>query len=148
MKILQIFNRYAYVGGEEIAVEQITAELSAVHELQTITFDSNEWTKETSLPSRVRQFLSMAWNPTSIATVRRELAEFQPDVILIHNIMPVGSAALFLYLAKCGVPVVQFVHNFRPFSVNGYCWGSGKILPQGLEKNFIPEILALTNCSF
>lgn len=142
MKILQIFNRYAYVGGEEIAVEQITAELSAVHELQTITFDSNEWTKETSLPSRVRQFLSMAWNPTSIATVRRQLAEFQPDVILIHNIMPVGSAALFLYLAKCGVPVVQFVHNFRPFSVNGYCWGSGKILPQGLEKNFIPEILA------
>jgi glycosyltransferase involved in cell wall biosynthesis len=142
MKILQIFNQYAYVGGEQIAVDQISAELCAIHDVRTITFDSNEWAKETSLASRVRQIFLMAWNPSSIRAVREQLAVFQPDVILIHNIMPVGSAALFLYLVNCGVPVVQFIHNFRPFSVNGYCWGNGKLLPQGLKKNFIPEILA------
>lgn len=142
MRILQLFNRYAYVGGEEIAVDQITEELSAVHELRTITFDSNEWARSTSWPSRAKQFLSMAWNPESIKRFRNEVREFRPDVILIHNIMPVGSAALFLHLVKCGIPVVQFVHNFRPFSVNGYCWGNGKLLPQGLDRNFIPEILA------
>jgi glycosyltransferase involved in cell wall biosynthesis len=142
MRILQLFNRYAYVGGEEIAVGQITEELSAVHELRTITFDSNEWARETSWPSRAKQFLSMAWNPESIGKFRKEIREFRPQIILIHNIMPVGSAALFLHLVRCGIPVIQFVHNFRPFSVNGYCWGDGKLLPQGLDKNFIPEILA------
>ncbi len=142
MKILQIFNRYAHVGGEEIAVEQITASISQIHELRTITFDSSEWAKATSLIDRAKQFLSMAWNPFSIGAVRKELTAFKPDVILIHNIMPIGSAALFHFLVNSGVPVVHYIHNFRPFSVNGYCWGRGQLLAEGLDLNFIPEILA------
>lgn len=142
MKILQIFNRYAHIGGEEIAVEQITAIISQTHELRNVTFDSNEWAMSTSLFDRARQFLSMAWNPTSIDAVSKELTEFQPDVILLHNIMPVGSAALYLHLVNSGVPVVHYIHNFRPFSVNGYCWGRGQLLTEGLDLNFIPEVLA------
>ncbi|MDP4623688.1 MAG: glycosyltransferase [Akkermansiaceae bacterium] len=142
MKILQIFNRYAHLGGEEIAVEQISAELAANHDFRAITFDSQEWTEKPDIISKLRQFLHMAWNPNSIRLVRKEIEEFQPDVVLLHNIMPIGSAGLFLYLMRCDVPVVQFIHNFRPFSVNGYCWGNGRLLPQGLKKNFVPEILA------
>lgn len=142
MKILQIFNRYAYVGGEEFAVEQISKELAANHDFRTITFDSQEWAANKDLGSRIRQFISMAWNPGAIELVRKEMQDFQPDVILLHNIMPVGSAALYMFLADSGVPVVQFIHNFRPFSVNGYCWGNGKLLPQGLKRNYIPEIIA------
>ena len=142
MRILQIFNRYAYIGGEEIAVARISEDLAKHHEFRAITFDSQEWAAETGLLSRFRQFLAMAWNPRSLAIVREEIRAFQPDVILLHNIMPVGSAALFVHLAGCGIPVVQYVHNFRPFSVNGYCWGKGRLLPQGLRKNFIPEILS------
>jgi hypothetical protein len=59
MKILQIFNRYAYLGGEEIAVAQISEELAAHHEFRAITFDSQEWANETGAVSRVRQFLAM-----------------------------------------------------------------------------------------
>lgn len=142
MKILQIFNRYAYIGGEEIAVEQISRELAAHHEFRAITFDSQEWAAETGILDRLRQFLAMAWNPTTIEMVRKELVDFQPDVVLLHNIMPIGSAGLYVFLTDCEIPVVQFIHNFRPFSVNGYCWGNGKLLPQGLRKNFLPEIFA------
>lgn len=142
MKILQIFNRYSYLGGEEIAVAQISEELAAHHKFRAVTFDSQEWANESGMSSRVRQFLAMAWNPQSLRIVREEIRVFQPDLILLHNIMPVGSAALFVYLAGCGVPVVQYIHNFRPFSVNGYCWGQGRLLPQGLRKNFLPEVMA------
>ena len=142
MRILQIFNRYAYIGGEEIAVEQISNELAANHDFRAITFDSHEWAAETGIFNRVRQFLSMAWNPKTIELVRKELLEFQPDVVLLHNIMPIGSAGLYMFLTDCGIPVVQFIHNFRPFSVNGYCWGNGRLLPQGLRQNFFPEIFA------
>jgi glycosyltransferase involved in cell wall biosynthesis len=142
MKILQIFNRYTFIGGEEIAVAQISAELAANHEFRAVTLDSGEWAAETGLFCRVRQFLAMAWNPKSIRAVRDQIENFQPDIVLLHNLMPVGSAGLSVYLMRCGVPVIQFVHNFRPFSVNGYCWGNGRLLPQGLQKNFLPEILA------
>lgn len=142
MRILQIFNRYSHVGGEEIAVEQISRELSMHHEFRAITFDSHEWVLKSGALSRFMQFALMAWNPSSIKRVKAELVEFKPDIVLLHNIMPVGSAGLYLFLVGCGVPVIQFIHNFRPFSVNGYCWGSGKLLPQGLHQNFLPEILA------
>ncbi|MEI6674189.1 MAG: glycosyltransferase [Verrucomicrobiota bacterium] len=142
MKILQIFNRYVYIGGEEMAVAQISAELAANHDLRSIKFDSQEWADETGALSRVRQFLLMAWNPESIRLVREQIQEFRPDLVLLHNIMPIGSAGLYVYLKNCGVPVVQFIHNFRPFSVNGYCWGNGHLLSQGLRKNFFPEIFA------
>ncbi len=142
MRILQIFNRYAYIGGEEIAVEQISRELSAHHELLTITFDTRKWVDESGFINRIHQLYSMIWNRQAIAQVRDAVEAHQPDIILIHNLMPIGSAGLPLYLRDCGIPVVQFIHNFRPFSVNGYCWGNGKLLPQGIQKNFLPEILA------
>lgn len=142
MKILQIFNRYAHIGGEEIAVVRISGELAERHELREINFNSNDWIARTGLLARARQFLKMVWNPDAIALVRQHLDEFRPDVVVLHNIMPIGSAGLYLFLKRRRVPIVHFIHNFRPFSVSGYCWGGNKLLPQGLKKNFIPEILA------
>ena len=78
MRILQIFNRYSHVGGEEIAVEQISRELSMHHEFRAITFDSHEWVLKSGALSRFMQFALMAWNPSSIKRVKAELVEFKP----------------------------------------------------------------------
>ncbi|MDP4647450.1 MAG: glycosyltransferase, partial [Akkermansiaceae bacterium] len=142
MKILQIFNPYVNYGGEENAVNQISAELEKEHDLRNVFFDITKWARRTNPFARGCQFLMMACNPFAIRRVRKEIAEHKPDVILLHNIMPVGSAGLYLYLTWCGIPVVQYIHNFRPFSVNGYCWGAGRIMPDGLYGNFLPEIAA------
>ncbi len=142
VRILQIFNPYVNYGGEESAVKQISVELEKSHELRNVVFDIHGWAGGGGLLKRVRQFALMAWNPASVRTVREVIAGFQPDVILLHNIMPVGSAMLYFALSRCGIPVVHYIHNFRPFSVNGYCWGNGRILTEGLDLNFIPEILA------
>ena len=123
-------------------MNQISVELEKSHDLRNVVFDIHGWAGGSGPLNRVRQFALMVWNPTSIRTVRNAIADFKPDVILLHNIMPVGSAALYYQLSRCGIPVVHYIHNFRPFSVNGYCWGSGRILTEGLELNFVPEILA------
>ena len=141
MKILQIFNPYVNFGGEESAVNQISVELEKSHDLQNIVFNIHSWAGGSGPIARARQFALMVWNPVSVRQVREAVADFKPDVILLHNIMPVGSAALYLYLDRCGIRVVHYIHNFRPFSVNGYCWGNGRIMAEGLELNFIPEIL-------
>lgn len=142
MKILQIFNPYVNYGGEENAVNQISAELEKVHELRNVFFDITKWSRRKDPISRGCQFFMMACNPFAIRRVHKEIAAFRPDVILLHNIMPVGSASLYLYLSLCGIPVVQYIHNFRPFSVNGYCWGNGRIMPEGLDGNLLPEVAA------
>jgi glycosyltransferase involved in cell wall biosynthesis len=142
VRILQIFNPYVNFGGEESAVNQISVQLEKHHELCNVFFDIHGWAGRTGMLNRSKQFVLMAWNPGSVGKVREAIAGFKPDVILIHNIMPIGSAALYYYLSRCGVPVVQYIHNFRPFSVNGYCWGDGRILTEGLDRNFFPEIAA------
>jgi glycosyltransferase involved in cell wall biosynthesis len=142
VRILQIFNPYVNFGGEEGAVNQISVELEKGHELRNVVFDVHGWAAGSGFLKPVKQFALMAWNPASVRTVREAIVDFKPDVILLHNIMPVGSAALYLYLSRCRIPVVHYIHNFRPFSVNGYCWGSGRILTEGLDLNFMPEIVA------
>jgi len=142
VRILQIFNPYVNYGGEESAVNQISLELEKHHELCNVIFDIHEWAGRAGMLNRSRQLVLMAWNPGSVRKVRDAIAGFKPDVILIHNIMPIGSAALYFYLSRCGIPVAHYIHNFRPFSVNGYCWGNGRILTEGLDRNFFPEIAA------
>lgn len=142
MKILQIFNRYLHIGGEELAVAQIREQLEAEHEVREIIFDSRDWSDRRSWIERARQAFLMAWNRQAIAEVERQIDEFRPDLIVLHNLMPVGSSGLYLSLVRCGVPLVHFIHNFRPFSVNGYCWGAGRLQPAGLRKDYWPEIRA------
>ena len=142
MRILQIFNPYVNYGGEEEAVNQISEQLEKNHELRNLVFDIHAWAEGKSLLKPARQLALMVWNPASVRLVRNTIAEFKPDVILVHNLMPVGSAALYLFLSRCGIPLIQYIHNFRPFSVNGYCWGNNRIIADGLELNFIPEVLA------
>ncbi len=142
MKILQLFNPYVNFGGEESAVAQISEELEKRHELHNIFFDIHEWARRGGPLNRTLQFVRMAYNPASVKRVREAIRARKPDVILIHNIMPIGSAALYLYLSRCGIPVIHYIHNFRPFSVNGYSWGGGRVLTEGLDTNFLPEIAA------
>lgn len=142
MRILQIFNRYLHIGGEELAVAQIREQLEAQHEVREIIFDSRDWIGRRDWIERGRQAFLMAWNREAIEEVEREIDRFRPDLIVLHNLMPVGSSGLYLSLVRCGVPLVHFIHNFRPFSVNGYCWGAGRLQAAGLEKNYWPEIRA------
>ena len=141
MTILQIFNKYQKPGGEEASVLRVADTLDKDHKVIRCYFDSNEWAERSGILARLRQAFSMLWNPVAIRRVRREIDEHQPDLILLHNIFPICSAAMLFMLVRGRAPVVQYVHNFRPFSVNGYLWGEGRLLDQGLDKNFIPEIL-------
>lgn len=141
MKILQIFNRYLERGGEEIFVEQATRDLAEQHEVRNLVFSSASW-KDDGLLSRLTQPFRMFRNPESLRALRKEVEDFRPDVALVHNVFPVGSLAIYRQLHKAGIPVVQYAHNYRPFSVNGYCWANSRIETAGLKRNFLPEIIA------
>lgn len=141
MKILQIFNRYIEEGGEQHAVTQTEDGLAIEHEVRTLLFDTRDWEGKNGVISKIRQALAMLWNSKSIKIAKDEIEDFGPDVIVLHNILPVGSAGLLYWLTRQKIPVAQYIHNFRPFSVNGYLWAGNQVERAGLKLNFIPEVL-------
>ena len=139
MRILQIFNRYLEKGGEEASVNRIFQSLEERHEIRQLSFASESWLGEPWY-LKALQVPRMFRNPAALRLLRREVETFRPDAALLHNVFPVGSLACYTELVELGVPVVQYIHNFRPFSVNGYCWAEGRIADRGLNGDFWPEI--------
>lgn len=138
-RILEVFNRYAFMGGEEKIAGQIHRHLAQDHEVASCGFDSREWMGD-GTPGKLGQAARLFYNRESRARFDRACAAFLPDVALFHNVFPVGSPALYHAAKAGGIPVVQMVHNFRPFSVGGSLYVNGRFTPESLAGNFWPEV--------
>lgn len=68
-------------------------------------------------------FYSRKWS----ARVRREIAEFRPDVAHVHNVFPLLSPGVISACKSAGVPVVQTLHNYRLMCPAGTLYRDGKI---------------------
>ncbi len=141
VRLLSVFNRYLESGGEEKAVAQISGLLAQTMEIRECIFESAEW-QGAAAPPAWRQALLMIRNPRALAQLRAAHDALRPDAWLVHNVFPVGSAAIYREALRLGVPVIYCIHNFRPFSVNGYLWAGDAIAPGGLRQNFWREIRA------
>lgn len=138
-RILQVFNQYAEQGGEEVWVDQVTSlsdERLRIHELR---FQSRAW-KMQGAPSPLSQAWRMWDNPESRRRLSREVGNLQPDVLLFHNLIPVASFGMYDEARKLGVPVLQYIHNFRPFSPSGTMWHGGRVRDEALHGNPWPEV--------
>ncbi len=138
LRVLSVFNRYLQRGGEEYAVEMINRSLGEVTELRECTFSSQSW--KDRLLTVPNQAFRMLYNPESTATLKKRQREERFDFWLVHNVFPVGSAAIYREASRLGVPIIQYAHNFRPFSVNGYLWANDHLAPGGLQLDYWEEI--------
>ena len=142
MRILQVFNRYLERGGEETSVERVSDSLSAHHSIFHCYFDSRQLGPIDGFLDTISAGLQMVWNASSAKRLRSHAEVAKPDVLLLHNLFPIGTASILHEAGQLKIPAISFIHNFRPFSVNGYLWANDRIVDAGLHKNFIPEILA------
>ena len=139
MKILSIFNHYLEGGGEARAVDMIANSLTQVLSLGSCEFSSRDWIGPRA-PPVWQQALWMIRNPASVEKLRHLETQTPSDAWLVHNVFPVGSGAVYEEAKRLQMPVVQYLHNFRPFSVNGYLWAGNSLAPGGLKKNYWSEI--------
>lgn len=130
-RIVQVFNRYLSPGGEQQSVDRIYRHLSSGHEVARCEFDSAAWKAEEA-PGAVGQARRLFYNPESRAKFEAAVAAAQAEVALFHNVYPVGSPALYHAALKRKLPVVQFLHNFRPFSVGGTLYVNDRLCPDSL----------------
>lgn len=138
--LLHVFNRYLFRGGEEMMVDQIHEDLSSTHEMTWCRFESSEWTGPDA-PSALQQAKRLFYNTDAKERFESALDGSRAGAALFHNIHPVGSPSLYHAALQRGLPVVQYLHNFRPFSVSGTLQVKGKLVTDALYGSHWREVL-------
>jgi glycosyltransferase involved in cell wall biosynthesis len=139
-RLLHIFNRYLQPGGEEKSVDLIHDHLATRHVLSRCFFDSSEW-QQAGAPSLSGQVCRLFYNTDSRQRFEQALDASQAQAALFHNLYPVGSPSLYHAARQRKMPVIQYLHNFRPFSVGGTLFVKGRVCPDALHGSHRAEIL-------
>src|SRR5262249_25599723 len=135
------FNQTLGGGGMNLAVERMRRVLATQCDIHECLFQSADWTKPDA-PSRLRQALWTIYNPPALRRILAAHRELHADVWIVHNWEPVVSAGIYAAAFKVGVPIIQFVHNFRPFSVSSYLWVEQNLPIGQWRRNFLREVAA------
>ena len=119
MRILQVFNRYLQTGGEENSVARIARHLEfGGHQVERFWRASEEWQGK-SAPPRWKQAILLGNNKPVLQQLRARDCEFKPDIWILHNVIPVVSLGVYGLARELGVPIIQWLHNYRPISLSG-----------------------------
>jgi glycosyltransferase involved in cell wall biosynthesis len=76
----------------------------------------------------LRQGLLLWKNPEALNGIREQHLAARADVWLLHNVIPVISLDVYHLGRKLGVPLIQWLHNYRPFSPGGTLFVEGRLL--------------------
>ncbi len=138
-RLLQVFNRYLHTGGEEKSVDRIFNHVSERHEVSRCFFDSADW-KKPGAPGMAGQAARLFYNAESRRRFEAAMDKHRPDAALFHNLYPVASPSLYRSALKRRLPVIQYLHNFRPFCVSGTAYARGQILEEALRGHYWREV--------
>lgn len=144
LRVLQIFNRYLEYGGEQGSVGKIGDALQTVADVEYFLTSSDQFlgqkTPEDMLKAAVRAMHN--------ADVAKRLERYQRigrfDIWQIHNVFPAMSPSVYSLAFRLGVPVVQYLHNYRMSCVNGYFLNHGETCTSCIRGNFTRA--AMTGC--
>lgn len=130
-RVLLVHNAYQQWGGEDSVVESEVALLrNKGHAVETYIRHNDDVTGM----SPVRLAGQAIWSGRTIADVQHLVSQFRPDVIHVHNTLPLVSPSVFWGAAREGVPVVQTLHNFRMMCPQAMFVRQGQICEDCLGK--------------
>jgi glycosyltransferase involved in cell wall biosynthesis len=116
MKILLVHNRYLIRGGEDAVVDQ-ERDLLRSHGHEVSEYYRHN--QEVAGMSNSRLALSAVWSAQAYSELRKLMAETKPDVVHVHNTLPLISPAVYYAGNRQAIPVVQTLHNYRLLCANG-----------------------------
>lgn len=124
MKVLAIHNYYQLPGGEDrVVADEAQLLEERGHEVRFFTAHNDQ----VEHMSRLGLSRATLWN----AAVRREISavirDEKPDVAHFHNTFPLISPAAYYAASAENVPVIQTLHNFRLYCLNGYFFRDGHV---------------------
>ena len=112
--ILVVHERYRQGGGEDVVVAAETALLARHgHRVETLILDNDVIPDPPRRREQVGLAIGAVWSRSSVARLRHELRLLRPDVVHIHNTLPLLSPAIYSVCRREGVATVQTLHNYR-----------------------------------
>jgi glycosyltransferase involved in cell wall biosynthesis len=138
-RLLQISNRTLGGGGEDLAVQLIARNLAPGCQFEEVIFQSADWIGSNA-PPVWKQAAWTFYNPHSIRLIREAQQRLKADAWILHNFVPVVSAGVYHEALRQRTPIIQYLHNFRPFSVSSYVSNEQNGDPAHWPKNFLREI--------
>lgn len=139
-KILQVHNRYQDLGGEDVVVarEKKMLEEAGYQVVQYIV--SNE--ELTTIWRKLKTALFLPYSFEYKRKLKQELQKHKPDVVHVHNFLPILTPSVFYACKEQGIPVVLTLHNFRLLCSNGLLYRDEAICEKCITKKWaIPAIL-------
>jgi glycosyltransferase involved in cell wall biosynthesis len=143
-RVLQIFNRYFEYGGEQGSVGRIGDTLQEIADVEYFLTSSDQLLGRRRPEDMVKAAAFAFHNPQVIQRLKRYQKIGRFDVWLIHNVFPAMSPSVYALAFSLGIPVVQYLHNYRMSCVNGYFLNHGKPCTSCIHGNFTKA--ALTGC--
>ncbi len=139
-KILQVFSRYEYYGGEESSVYRIGDALQELYEVEYFLTSTGEFLN-TSLLKKATVPFRMFHNQEVLRRLRRfeEIGHF--NLWQIHNVFPAMSPAIYMEAFRRGIPIVHYLHNYRFGCANGFFLNHGQPCQRCIKGNFWPAVV-------
>lgn len=138
MKILVAHNVYRLRGGEDAVVESEVALLRANgHDV----VEYSRHNDELDGISTARAGVDSLWSRRTAAEIGALLRERRPQVLHVHNTLPLMSPSIYWAAFKAGVPVVQTLHNFRLLCPQAMLLRDGKVCEDCVGRIPLPGVL-------
>ena len=110
LRVAVVHNRYQQPGGEDQVFEREAALLQdAGHEVLRYEVHNDAIDSSSAVGVAART----VWNATTYRVLRHVFADFRPDVVHVHNTLPLVSASVFAAARRAGAAVIQTLHNYR-----------------------------------
>ena len=138
LRVLVAHNAYRLAGGEDAVV---AAEVGLLRRHGHSVIELCRDNSEIDGIGRVALAAQTVWSTTTSSRARDLIRETRPDVVHIHNTLPLLSPSLHWACASEGVPVVQTLHNFRLACPQGMFLRDGVVCEDCLGRTPLPAVI-------
>ncbi len=127
MKILIIHNRYKDRTGEDAVFDRETQLLKDRNHEVHLWMADNRDIQAGSIFKKIAIAKATIWSSHSYRKVLEKLQEIAPDIVHVHNTLPLLSPAIFHACNQAHIPVVHTLHNYRLVCPSNTLFRDGKI---------------------
>jgi len=134
-RVLQLFSRYRDFGGEEGSVYRIGDALHRDFDVGFFLTSSADAFSGDVIHQGVSVLKAFSnWSVLSQLKRYQQLGGY--EIWLVHNVFPAMSPAVYELGFRLGIPIVQYLHNYRMGCVNGFFLNHGEPCQTCMDGNF------------
>jgi glycosyltransferase involved in cell wall biosynthesis len=126
VRVLLAHNRYRSFGGEERHVDLLEEGLTEAG-VDVRRFEKASAETGDTIRKRLAIGLGMTYRPSSARSIRNVLRAWRPDVVHVHNLLPLLTPSILREAKRQGAAVVLTAHNCRLFCPAGTLVRRGQI---------------------